>query len=231
MAWTTSPGLNRRMSLTLVMALQLEKRLQRCGLLLTQPTGSSFVGKWLFSVALLITAFSSLLQKNLSFHSQVNDLRDQVVNLNMKLRACTLLDSMDDINSIPQQSDQLHNKSLKNSALIVSLALLSIPILVLKYVDYVSNSRRSTDNILEEVSLHKQLAYRVDVFLSVHPYAKPLALLVATLLLICLGGLALFGVTDDNLADCLWLSWTYVADSGNHANSEGIIVKSTFYSK
>lgn len=175
-----------------------------------------------FSVALLIIAFSSLLQKNLSFHSQVNDLRDQVVNLNMKLRACTLLDSMDDINSIPQQSDQLHNKSLKNSALIVSLALLSIPILVLKYVDYVSNSRRSTDNILEEVSLHKQLAYRVDVFLSVHPYAKPLALLVATLLLICLGGLALFGVTDDNLADCLWLSWTYVADSGNHANSEGM---------
>lgn len=129
---------------------------------------------------------------------------------------------MDDINSIPQQSDQLHNKSLKNSALVVSLALLSIPILLLKYVDYVSNSRRSTDNILEEVSLNKQLAYRVDVFLSVHPYAKPLALLVATLLLICLGGLALFGVTDDSLADCLWLSWTYVADSGNHANSEGM---------
>jgi len=29
-------------------------------------------------------------------------------------------------------------------------------------------------------------------------------------------------VTDDNLADCLWLSWTFVADSGNHANTEGI---------
>ncbi|KAF8393797.1 hypothetical protein HHK36_019995 [Tetracentron sinense] len=81
---------------------------------------------------------------------------------------------------------------------------------------------RECNIIAEEVSLNKQLEYRVDVFLSVHPYAKPLALLVATLLLICLGGLALFGVTDDSLADCLWLSWTYVADSGNHTNSEGI---------
>ena len=78
------------------------------------------------------------------------------------------------------------------------------------------------DNISEEVSFNKQLAYQVDVFLSVHPYAKPLALLVATLLLICLGGLALYGVTDGGLAECLWLSWTYIADSGNHAGSEGI---------
>lgn len=49
-----------------------------------------------------------------------------------------------------------------------------------------------------------------------------MALLVATLLLICLWGLALYGVTDGSLAECLWLSWTYVADSGNHADSEGI---------
>ncbi|RXH70808.1 hypothetical protein DVH24_015430 [Malus domestica] len=103
----------------------------------------------------------------------------------------------------------------------VSLTLLSIPILAFKYIDYVSRSR-SSENISEEVSLNKQLAYQVDLFLSVHPYSKPLALLVATLLLICLGGLALFGVKDDNLAECLWLSWTYVADSGNHTDSEKI---------
>lgn len=107
-------------------------------------------------------------------------------------------------------------------ALFVSLVVLSMPFLFFKYVDHVSNSRRSFDSITEEVSLNKQLAYRVDAFLSVHPYSKPLTLLLATLLLICLGGVALFGVTDDSLADCLWLSWTYVADSGNHANSEGI---------
>ncbi|CAL5336951.1 unnamed protein product [Camellia sinensis] len=133
-------------------------------------------------------------------------LPDHISKLNVRLRACTLVDSVDIINSIPQESDHLPNKSLKIS-----------------YVEHVSKSRRSSsDNIAEEVSLNKQLAYRVDVFLSVHPYAKPLALLIATLLLICLGGLALFGVTDDSLADSLWLSWTYVADSGNHTNSEGV---------
>uniref|UniRef100_A0A5B7BM51 Putative ion channel CASTOR-like isoform X1 n=1 Tax=Davidia involucrata TaxID=16924 RepID=A0A5B7BM51_DAVIN len=175
-----------------------------------------------FSVAVLITAFSSLLHKNFSLQNQVNDLQDHISKLNVKLRACSLVDSVDSINSIPQESDHLPNKRLKISALIVSLMLLSTPFLFFKYVDHVSKSRRSLDNITEEVSLNKQLAYRVDAALSVHPYAKPSALLVATLLLICLGGLALFGVTDDSLADCLWLSWTYVADSGNHANSEGI---------
>lgn len=132
------------------------------------------------------------------------------------------MDPIDLVNSIRHESDHFSNKSLKYSALIASLSLLSIPLLVFKYIDFISKLRRSPENVSEELSLNKQLAYRVDVFLSVHPYAKPLALLVATLLLICLGGMALFGVTDDSFADCLWLSWTYVADSGNHANSEGI---------
>ena len=133
-----------------------------------------------------------------------------------------MLDSLDFIESIKQESDNLPSKSLKNSALILSLILLSLPFLFFKYVDHVSKSRRLSDINGEEVSVKKQLAYKVDVFLSVQPYAKPLTLLVATLLLIFLGGLALFGVTDDSLAYCLWLSWTFVADSGNHANSEGI---------
>ncbi|KAH9782856.1 putative ion channel CASTOR [Citrus sinensis] len=170
---------------------------------------------------IMITFFTSLVHKNFSLHNQVDELQNQVSKLNGRLRACNLLDSTDVIRSISKDSEQLSSEGLKNLALIVSLTLLSIPVVILKYIDYVSKSR-SPDNISEEVSLSKQLAYRVDVFFSVHPYAKPLALLVATLLLICLGGLALFGVTDDNLADCLWLSWTFVADSGNHANSEGI---------
>ncbi|KAH9726871.1 putative ion channel CASTOR [Citrus sinensis] len=173
------------------------------------------------SLVIMITFFTSLVHKNFSLHNQVDELQNQVSKLNGRLRACNLLDSTDVIRSISKDSEQLSSEDLKNLALIVSLTLLSIPVVILKYIDYVSKSR-SPDNISEEVSLSKQLAYRVDVFFSVHPYAKPLALLVATLLLICLGGLALFGVTDDNLADCLWLSWTFVADSGNHANSEGI---------
>lgn len=130
------------------------------------------------------------------------------------------MDPQDTI-SILQESDHLSSKGLKNLALIVSIALLSMPILVFKYIDCIS-TLRSSDNSSKKVSVNKQLEYRADIFLSVHLYAKPLALLVATLMLIFLGGLALFAVTDDSLADCLWLSWTYIADSGNHANSEGI---------
>jgi hypothetical protein len=139
-------------------------------------------------------------------------LQDQVSNCNI---------SIDATSSFKKESDHHPSKNLKILALILSLTILSTPILIFKYIDYISKSR-SLDNISEEVSLSKQLAYRVDAFLSVHPYAKPLALLVATLLLICLGGLALFGVTDGSLTECLWLSWTYVADSGNHSDSEGV---------
>ncbi|OVA11046.1 CASTOR/POLLUX/SYM8 ion channel [Macleaya cordata] len=171
--------------------------------------------------AVVFTAFSYMLHKNFYLQDQVKDLEGQLLKLNLILQACNCLDSAHIINSTPEESD-FSTKSLKISALVVSLILLTIPVLIVKYIDYVSRSRRSSDNISEGIPLNKQLEYHVDVFLSVHPYAKPLALLIATLLLIFLGGLALFGVTDDSFADCLWLSWTYVASSGNHADSEGL---------
>ncbi|KAL1557203.1 ion channel CASTOR-like isoform X2 [Salvia divinorum] len=177
-----------------------------------------------FSVSIVTTVLSSLLSKNFTLRKEVTELQDQISKLNVRLKLCNLLDSSDMYNSNLQDVSLDSSKSLKIAALLVSIMLLLLPLFffLFKYVDYISSSRRQIDNNLEEVSLNKQLAYRVDVFLSVTPYAKPLALLVATLLLICLGGLALFGVTDDSLADSLWLSWTYIADSGNHANSEGI---------
>ncbi|KAL3828447.1 hypothetical protein ACJIZ3_017249 [Penstemon smallii] len=175
-----------------------------------------------FTAAILITVLSSLVHNNFSLHNEVIDLQDQISKLNGRLKFCNSYDPISNLSTEDVSTDDLPNKSLKVAALAVSILMLSLPFLFFKYVDYVSNARRSVDNNTEEVSLNKQLAYRVDLFLSVNPYAKPLALLVATLLLICLGGLALFGVTNDGLADSLWLSWTYVADSGNHANSEGI---------
>ncbi|XP_018717564.2 ion channel CASTOR isoform X1 [Eucalyptus grandis] len=173
-----------------------------------------------FLVAIVLTAFSSVVHKNFSLRSQVEDLQGQISQLRITLQACSLLDLAEFEGSIDKQNQDGPNKRFKNIALISSLSILCIPILLFKCIDKVPRLR-SSDCILEEVSLKKQLAYRLDVFFSVHPYAKPLALLVATLLLIFLGGLALFGVTDDDMADCLWLSWTYVASAGNHADSEG----------
>lgn len=143
-------------------------------------------------------------------------LQDQISEFNRKLLACNLLD-ITHITSAPMDTRLGNNKRLNDVALMGSLLVLSIPIVIFKPIDKLSKSR-SSDSIVEGVNLNKQVAYRVDAFLSLHPYSKPLALLVATLILICLGGLALFGVMDDGL----WLSWIYVADSGNHANSEGI---------
>ncbi|XP_059292406.1 probable ion channel CASTOR isoform X3 [Lycium ferocissimum] len=171
-------------------------------------------------IAILVTCFTSLVHKNFSLHNQASDLQDELSKLNIRLRRCNISDSIDIIDSTSEHN--VSGSSLKNTALIFSLMMLSLPLVFIKYMEYISYVRRPYDGTTEELSLNKQLAYRVDVFLSFHPYAKPLTLLVATLLLICLGGLALFGVTDDSIADCLWLSWTYVADSGNHANSEGI---------
>ncbi|XP_072999317.1 probable ion channel CASTOR isoform X3 [Typha latifolia] len=171
------------------------------------------------STALIIMCFASLLHKNFSLQNQVIDLQDQLVVIKSRLQS-RLVDSYLDIDEIVSHESSYMYKSLKNSSILLSLAMLSIPLVIIKYIDCLSMLRKPAES--EEVPLNKQLAYRVDVFLSVHPYAKPLALLFATLLLICLGGLALFGVTDDSFADCLWLSWTYVADSGNHANSVGV---------
>ncbi|WVZ19375.1 hypothetical protein V8G54_006697 [Vigna mungo] len=145
-----------------------------------------------------------------------------ILGLNLRLHACHRLDSLNVTSSTSQDANPgLRENFKRNLALFFSFTLLFIPLIIFKYIDYVSKSIFS-DNISERVSLNKQIAYRVDVFLSVYPYAKPLVLLVATLLLILLGGLALFGVTTEDLAHCLWLSWTYVADSGNHASSQGI---------
>lgn len=73
----------------------------------------------------------------------------------------------------------------------------------------------------EEVPLSKRMAYRVDVLFSTIPLFKPLALLFATILLIGLGGVALFAVSGDTWGEALWRAWTYVADAGNHADSVG----------
>lgn len=105
------------------------------------------------------------------------------------------------------------------------LLMLVIPFILLKCLDnipIIKPSPKNTSNKEEEAPLKKRLAYRVDVFFSVYPYAKLLALLFATVLLIAFGGLALYAVSDSSLSEALWLSWTFVADSGNHADQTGM---------
>ncbi|CAJ1963752.1 unnamed protein product [Sphenostylis stenocarpa] len=116
------------------------------------------------------------------------------------------------------------NTDSRTVALYIVVVTLILPFLLYKYLDYlpqIINFLRRTNDNKEDVPLKKRVAYMVDVFFSIYPYAKLLALLFATLFLIGFGGLALYAVTGGSFAEALWHSWTYVADSGNHAETEG----------
>ncbi|CAO2195393.1 unnamed protein product [Urochloa humidicola] len=114
------------------------------------------------------------------------------------------------------------NWNLAPSSTIFALA---VPLFLFKYIDQLR--RRQTNSMRawgseEEVPLKKRIAYKVDVFFSGHPYAKLLALLLATIILIASGGIALYVVSGSGFLEALWLSWTFVADSGNHADQVGL---------
>ncbi|CAN6851263.1 unnamed protein product [Brassica oleracea var. botrytis] len=123
------------------------------------------------------------------------------------------------------QLEDVNNRAAVLYSVIMTIAL---PILLYMYLDdlsYVKNLLKRTNKKKkkeEEVPLKKRIAYSLDVCFSVYPYAKLLALLFATVVLIVYGGLALYAVSDCGVDEALWLSWTFVADSGNHADRIGV---------
>ncbi|KAH9298237.1 hypothetical protein KI387_029919 [Taxus chinensis] len=100
-------------------------------------------------------------------------------------------------------------------------AALLIVIVALYWLKYVARWKKEGHELEEVAAVNKRIAYRVDVMFSLNPYAKLLALLMATIMVIGMGGVALYAVSEGELGDALWLSWTFVADSGSHAEREG----------
>ncbi|XP_057978183.1 ion channel DMI1 isoform X10 [Malania oleifera] len=153
-------------------------------------------------------------------------LQEEIINLH---KECSQKDVGNNIIRVLQREDinslsYFSNADSRTVALYTVLFVLSIPFLLFKYLDYlpqIKNLLKREMNNKEEVSLKKRIAYRVDVFFSVYPYAKILGLLFATVFLIAFGGLALYAVSDGSFGDALWLSWTFVVDSGNHADRVG----------
>lgn len=110
-------------------------------------------------------------------------------------------------------------------ALYTVIFTLITPFLLYKYLDYLPKIKylsKRTKPDTEEVPLKKRIAYTVDVCFSLYSCAKLLALLFSTIFLIGFGGLALYAVSDGSLAEALWRAWTFVADSGNHADTVGL---------
>ncbi|KAL8143177.1 LOW QUALITY PROTEIN: hypothetical protein V2J09_016209 [Rumex salicifolius] len=109
-------------------------------------------------------------------------------------------------------------------ALYVVIITITMPFVVYKYLDFLPRVREHSngmEGVKEEVPFTKRIAYKVDVCFSLYPYAKLLALLFATIFLIVFGGLGLYAVGDGSFVEAIWLSWTFVADSGSHANRVG----------
>uniref|UniRef100_A0A3Q7IE59 RCK N-terminal domain-containing protein n=1 Tax=Solanum lycopersicum TaxID=4081 RepID=A0A3Q7IE59_SOLLC len=157
-------------------------------------------------------------------------LRNEVSKLqeNSSLRrACSHVDlasagimELEEVNSFVY----FGNADSRTVALYMVVFILVIPFALYRYLDYLPRiidllKRKYT--IKEEVPLKKRIAYVVDVCFSVYPYAKLLALLFSTLFLIVYGGLALYAVGDGSFIEAIWLSWSFVADSGNHADMVG----------
>ena len=65
------------------------------------------------------------------------------------------------------------------------------------------------------------VAYRTDYWFSRSKLAKPVALVVATMLLIVAGAIALHAVLPVDFPTALWTAWVYVADPGAHSEQRG----------
>ncbi|XP_075648084.1 ion channel DMI1-like isoform X2 [Castanea sativa] len=116
------------------------------------------------------------------------------------------------------------NANIRTVALYTVVFTIFMPFMFYKYLDRLPPIKRlskSTKINKEEVPLKKRVAYMVDVCFSIYPYAKLLALFFATIFLIGFGGLALYAVSESSFTEALWLAWTFVADSGNHADRVG----------
>ncbi|MQL87982.1 hypothetical protein Taro_020529 [Colocasia esculenta] len=191
------------------------------------PNASVGGAHWPISsyIFLLLTASSVVfLRFAVSLRSKISKLEEEVLNLR---QSCNGTDVTSYIGmGISQAEDSscfsyFSNVNSRNVTFYTVMISLASTFLLFRYLNCVPRIRTFSRNNDEEVPLKKRLAYRVDVFFSVYPYAKLLALLLATILLIGFGGLALYSVSDGTLSEALWLSWTFVADSGNHADRVG----------
>ena len=84
----------------------------------------------------------------------------------------------------------------------------------------------------KQITTSEMLEYRMDYYFSTSKWSKVLFLLSLTFILIVIGATLLaLASQDHSLSNAAWLSWTYVADPGTHADApEGILVRAISFS-
>lgn len=73
--------------------------------------------------------------------------------------------------------------------------------------------------------MREMIEYRLDFYFSTSKWAKPVLLLSATFVLILVGAMFLCICSGQDITSSMWMSWTYVADPGTHADTEGMLVR------
>uniref|UniRef100_A0A2P2KUA2 Ion channel DMI1 n=1 Tax=Rhizophora mucronata TaxID=61149 RepID=A0A2P2KUA2_RHIMU len=181
-----------------------------------KPCFTSYV---IISTCILSVSYSFYLQ------NKVRKLEEENINLRTVCSHENVVgDGTIEVMPFKDTSVYFGNANGRTVALCTVICTLGMPFIFYKFLDYLPQMKtlkKGANENKEEVPLKKRIAYMVDVCFSIYPYAKLLALLFATVFLIGLGGLALYAVSDSSLAEALWLSWTFVADSGNHADRVG----------
>ncbi|PKA54947.1 putative ion channel POLLUX [Apostasia shenzhenica] len=173
---------------------------------------------------------ASLLSASVAFHQRIRvlELEEEIVNIR---RMCNGNENASMVSDEILQSEDTRfhpytrETDSRTVAFYTTMLSVVVPFVLFRFLEHIPSINsylKGSKNNEEEVPLKKRIAYRVDVFFSVYPYAKLLALLCAIILLIGYGGLALYAVSESSLSEALWLSWTFVADSGNHAEMVGL---------
>ena len=77
-----------------------------------------------------------------------------------------------------------------------------------------------------EITYNELVFYRLDYWFSTSPGSKVTSLLAATVFLVVTGGtLIVMFFPDVDFFASLWISWTYVIDSGAHAEVDGFTTR------
>jgi hypothetical protein len=85
---------------------------------------------------------------------------------------------------------------------------------------YLSLKQQTTE---EDVSHLEYFMYRVDFYWSSDRRFKSFVLISVIVFLILVGGLFWMVFVGDQLSESFWISWTFLADPGTHANHTGFV--------
>jgi len=125
-----------------------------------------------------------------------------------------------------EASEMMAGEEVQERPYITVLTVLGGISLLCKFImSEASLARKKMEEYKMAFTASDFVSYRLDFYFSTSKWAKPLLLLGVTFFLILAGAVSLAVAHGGNLSASVWESWTYVADPGTHADTEGSMVR------